>query len=335
MPISEYTDSNPLGVVLINTGTPDSPDPKDIKPYLTEFLSDKNIGAMPKFIWLPILHCFILPRRPKITSERYKLIWTKEGSPFILGSLAQCKKLEAALHSEGVCARVELGMRYGNPSIENAFYKLRNNGCKHIVCIPLYPQTAYCTTKTCIEKVREIAAKISDIQTSCVNGYTLREDYLTALAQSIKENWEYTPGSKLLFAFHSVPTIDIKHGDTYEQEVRECVARVVDKLGIPEEDWAIGFQSRFEDSRKWIGPNPKVFLAKWAYNKINRVAVVTPGFATDCLETLYDCDILQRASFTEACKDAGTTADFTYIPALNDCDSHIAVLAALVREKAL
>lgn len=322
------------GIILINTGTPRSPDPKDIKPYLIEFLSDRHIIRIPPLIWQPILRGIVVNARPKKTSKRYRVIWTEEGSPFMVTSRKQVDALSRELKARGMDVEVALGMRYGTPSIEEAFATLEDAGCHRVVAVPLFPQSTYSTTMTCAEKVRGVARDHPVItRVDIVEGYGDHPLYLSALADSIADAQVCRSGSKILFAFHSIPLADIRRGDTYQYQVEQCVSGVAAKLGLAKEDWAIGYHSRFEDSRRWLQPHPNACLDAWAAEGVGRVTVVAPGFATDCLETLFDCAIQQKARFEEACARQGVQADFVYLPALNDSAAHIALLATLVEER--
>ncbi len=322
------------GVLLINTGTPDSPNPEDIKVYLAEFLSDRNLIDVPPFIWNIILKAFILPKRPFVTSERYQSIWTPEGSPFMKYSFSLRDKLQTYLdhHKDNNISTylVEYASRYGNPSIEQVFSSLVAQGCTKITSIPLFPQTAFSTTRTCKERANDIAQRYPKIAHHCIEGYSDNPLYIKAMATIIKRNWNYEPGSKLLFTFHSVPTKHIARGDTYVTEIERSMHALAAMLDIPKDDWAITFHSRFEDSRKWVGPNIYTVLQVLAQEKTNRVAIVAPGFSADCLETLYDCNVVQRQFFENACSDEGMKAHFTYIPALNDNDILVELLANMI-----
>lgn len=316
----------------MNTGTPASPDPRDIKPYLTEFLADPRLISMPRFVWLPILHLFVVNARPQATSKRYEAIWTDEGSPFMVNSLRQAHRTQEVLAREGLDIPVRFAARYGQPSLESVVEELQAEGCTNILVIPLYPQTAYSTTKSCRDKVLATTKRFPKLTFTLVEGYADHPGYASAIAQSIKDNWSYQPGSKLLLSFHSIPLRDVRNGDTYAEQVRESVAAIMAEAEIPEEDWEISFHSRFEDSRRWLRPNPKKVLARWADEGVTRVAMVAPGFSTDCLETLLDCAIEQRDHFLDSTAKQGATAEFTYIPALNDRDDHIDLITSLVKE---
>ena len=318
---------NKIGFVLMNTGTPDSPEPHDIKPYLIEFLSDRNLIKVPPIIWQPVLRLFIARTRPKKTSPRYQQIWTPQGSPLIVESQAQCSMLNERFVNEGIPAVAAVGMRYGNPSTTAALAQLKAAGCRKIIAFPLFPQTAYCTVGSCKEKIGLALKSFPDLELlRTVEGYHENELYLAALADSIRDTWEYRPGSKILFSFHSIPLTDVEAGDTYVQQIKEDLQRLVNMMGIAEEDWAVAFHSRFEDSRAWVTPHPKTQLAKWAEEGATRVAMMTPGFSSDCLESLYDIKSVTCEYFKTLCTQHGRTADITYIPALNHREDHIDLL---------
>lgn len=320
-----------LGVLIMNTGTPDAPTPEAIRPYLEEFLSDPYIVDKPRWMWLPILHLFILPSRPKHTAEKYQRIWTPEGSPFMVVSRSQERKLQAELERRGhEDVKVVLAMRYGNPSIASGLEQLRDADCDHLLLLPLFPQHARVTTETCLVRAREVLDSMGwDPQVTTVGSYCHRPEYLQALAQSIREVWTYEPGNKLLFSFHSTLVADIDAGDPYRDQAQATSEAVANMLGIPKEDWNISWQCRF-DSRDWLQPTPESVLETWATKDVTNVAVVCPVFSADCIETLVDCGAEQKELFESASTLPG--ARYTYIPALNDSDGYVSVLADVVED---
>lgn len=213
--MSSDSEQRLCGVVLINSGTPASPNPEDVKPYLAEFLSDTHLISVPPLIWQRILHTFILPKRQYASAERYQQIWTEEGSPLLVTSRQQSHAVQTALdrkHPESFL--VKAGMRYGEPSLRTVLKQLEQAGCKHIVAIPLFPQTAHSTTKTCIDKLEELRASFPNLTFSYVEGYSTQELYLQAMTEQIASHWEHQPGSKLVYTFHSVPCKHLQQGDT-------------------------------------------------------------------------------------------------------------------------
>lgn len=321
-----------IGVLLINTGSPASPNPNDIKPYLLEFLSDRNLIKVPRVIWMPILKGIICRTRPQKTAPRYAHIWTPEGAPLLVHSYAQRDALNQRFAEDDLPFVAEVGMRYGSPSIDEAMTALEAHGCHQIIALPLFPQPTFSTVKTCKEKVLEVAHCHPNLTVDVIEGYAANPWYLDALAASIKEAWSHQPSSKLLLVFHSIPLSDIKAGDTYLEQIKQSVAGIVERLSIPNKDWAVAYHSRFEDSRAWVTPHPKTILAQWANEHVGRVAVITPGFASDCLESLYDVDVAEREYFTQLCQEQGKKADFTYIPALNSRPDHIEALYQVIMQ---
>lgn len=313
-----------IGVILINTGTPSSFDPQDIRRYLVEFLSDKNIVRAPHIIWLPILYGIIARTRPKETASRYEQIWTDKGTPLLVESQAQCDALNEKFASNNLSVRAAVGMRYGSPSIEDAYTSLKKEGCTSFIGFPLFPQTATCTVGTCKEKFQKVVPKQESF--GVIEGYANNPLYWKALAQSIADAWTWQPGSKILFSFHSVPINDVEAGDTYLDEATVSMRHVAKRLGLSNNDWTVAYHSRFEDSRDWAGPHPRAVLSSWAAKGVSRVALVTPGFAADCLESLYDIASVAKEHFEEECRRAGITPDVTYVPALNARNDHIDLL---------
>ena len=330
-----------LGVLMMNTGTPDAPTPEAIRPYLKQFLSDRNIIHAPRFVWYPVLNLCILPNRPKKTAPNYQAFWTKEGSPFLLTSLAQRDKLRVRLTElAGEPVAVELGMRYGNPSVASALDALFDAGVDHIVALPMYPQDTKACAGTCLEEfdrsleaalaVRSVAARPT---VDKIAYYWNAPGYLDALAQSVREAWSYEPGKKLVVSFHSVPLSYQASGDTYHESTKATALGLASKLGVAPEDLDITYQSRF-DSRKWLGPFLNPELRRLAGEGATDVAVVCPIFSVDCIETCVEVDKEARAEFISAAREAGVAVpNFTYVPALGAADSLIDVLANLVMAK--
>jgi ferrochelatase len=223
-------------------------------------------------------------------------------------------------------------MCYGNPTVKTALDSFVEHGCTRVLSLPLFPQTAYCTTLACTDRVDEAAKGYPELMVEHILDYGTDPLYLNAMEASIRGRWDHHIGSRLLFSFHSAPLINMRRGDTYDVQAMATCKAIAGRLGLHDDEWALGFHSRFDDSRKWLGPNPKKILARWAKEGVEDVAVVCPGFSVDCLETLVDCGIEQRAVFEEGVRAAGGKPRFTLIPALNDREDHIACLAHLVIE---
>lgn len=310
-----------VGVLLINLGTPDSPEPGAIRAYLREFLSDARVVEIPWFIWRPILRGIILPTRPRRSAHAYRQIWTEEGSPLAAISARQAKALDGAF---GPDVAVELAMRYGSPSIRGRIDALRARGCTRILLAPLYPQYCAATTATALDAAFAHLAKLRwqpAIRT--LPPYHDDPVYIGALAESVRAQLaglSFEPDA-LLASFHGVPERTIKLGDPYFSQCQETARLLGGALGRP---LLVCFQSRFGRA-KWLEPATDAELARLPSHGIKRVAVFAPGFAADCLETLEELAIRGRARFL-----AAGGSDFAYLSCLNDSVPSMAMLRALI-----
>ena len=331
-----------LGVLIMNTGTPDAPTEDAIRPYLREFLSDRNVVDMPSFVWKPILHCFILPHRPKRTAPIYQAFWTEAGSPFVLDSFKQRDKLQSRLTElAGQPVAVELGMRYGNPSIASGIEALLDAGVDRLVALPLYPQRTKACAGTCLEEFHKqlealcVQRGVKKPQVVCIAEYWNAPGYLDVLAESVRAALEDGDASacssgfpeKLVVSFHSIPMSAVRQGDTYPDATAATAARLGQLLGMDPHDVLLAYQSRF-DSRKWVGPFLPAVLDILAAQGVRDVAVVCPGFSVDCTETVHEVGRQSAQHFLDAA--GGADARFRYVPALGAADDLIDVLARLI-----
>ena len=322
------------GALIANTGTPASPMPDDIRSYLRQMLMDPRLVNYPHPMWRLILERCILPHRPDKTAPRYRSIWTPEGSPFMLDSLAQRGLLQEELISRGLDIPVELGMRYGTPSFDQAIKRLMSRGCNAILLLPLFPQRAKVTTCSCLDEFARVTSLLGLTKTKAVEQYCERDSYPKALAASIRETGTLNRETKLLFTFHSTLVKDIKAGDPYYDQCWDTARRTAAELALSDTDWTCSFHSRF-DSRKWVGPETNTVLTKWARMGVSDVAVISPSFASDCLETLVDISIEQKELFLSkraAIFPNETPGSFAYIPCLGCRADHISLLADVVQD---
>ena len=316
------------GVLLTNLGTPDAPTPSALRKYLAQFLSDPRVIETPRWIWWFILHGVILRVRPRRSAKAYREVWTEAGSPLLAISEKQCMAIRSELDKDpGSPVRVDLGMRYGNPSIRSALEKLRACNVRKLVVLPLYPQYSAATTASTFDAVADVLKTWRHIpQVRMITSYHDNPGYIDALAESIRSHWAQSgKPDKLLFSFHGLPESYVLAGDPYADECRATARLVARRLFLDEDHWALSFQSRF-GPRAWLQPYTDKLLQEWGGNGVGHVQVICPGFAADCLETLEEIKLQNRNFFLGA---GGKT--FSYIPALNDRPRHITALCDIIR----
>ncbi len=316
-----------IGVLLANLGTPDAPEPRAVRRYLREFLSDPRVIDAPRLLWWFLLNFLILPRRAAKSAALYKSVWTPEGSPLLAIGRRQAAALESALRVRlGGNLQVALGMRYGNPSLASALQALETRGCRRLLLLPLYPQYSASTTASTFDALFAALARRRDLpEVRLVKDYHDDDAYLRSVAASVREAWEGGgEPDRLLMSFHGLPRRYVEAGDPYEAQCRATARGVAAALGVPESRWAITFQSRF-GREEWIKPYTEETLRAWGASGVGSVDVVCPGFPADCLETLEEMAVQGRDCFLGA---GGKR--YRYLPALNDRADHIAALTALV-----
>jgi ferrochelatase len=313
-----------VGVLLINLGTPDAPTTSAVRRYLAEFLSDPRVVEQPRWFWLPILHGVILQLRPRRSAAAYRTVWTDEGSPLLVISKRIAGAIEDALEkSLGYPLPVALGMRYGNPSIDEALSALAERGATRIVVLPLYPQYSGSTTGSAFDGVAAALRRwrwVPDIR--FISSYHDDASYIAALAESVRAfRAEHGTGDRLLLSFHGIPERYFLAGDPYYCHCQKTGRMLAEALQLDDDHWALSFQSRV-GPEAWLRPYTEEVLDTWAREGVARVDVMAPGFAADCLETLEE--IADR--YGERFAAAGGT--LRYIPALNDAETHIEALSA-------
>lgn len=315
----------PVGIVLINLGTPDEPQASAIRRYLAEFLSDPRVIEIPQPLWQVILRLFILPLRPRKLAPRYQQIWLAEGAPLLVWSQAQAMGLQQYFQGKNLPAHVELGMRYGNPSIASALARLRARGCQRILVLPLYPQYAASTTATAFDKVAEYLGRLRDQpEVRTVKRYHIDPGYIGALSDKVGSYWqEYGKPERLLLSFHGLPRRCAELGDPYYRdcmETAQALRRALQAQSVPVH---VSFQSRF-GAEKWLEPYTEPLLREWAKQGVRRVDTLCPGFLADCLETLEEIQVECRDAFIQ---EGGE--QLRYIPCLNGDPAWINALALI------
>ena len=319
--------SDNVGVLLVNLGTPDEPDPAAVRRYLGEFLSDRRVVEIPQLVWQPILRGIVLTTRPKKSAHAYRQVWTERGSPLAFITRDQTAALQQRL---GGAVRVDYAMRYGNPAIRERLAALMQAGCERVLLAPLYPQYSGATTATVVDKAGD-ALKGMRWQPSLRVLPPYHDDplYISALASSIGaqlDALEFTP-EMLLLSFHGMPRRTLELGDPYHCQCRKTARLLEAGLGRPGLRIETSFQSRFGRA-KWLEPATDAVLAQEAANGTRRLVVAAPGFAADCLETLEELAIRGREQFTAAGGE-----HFRALDCLNASEPGMDMLEALVRRE--
>lgn len=316
------------GVVLLNLGTPDATDYWSMRRYLSEFLSDQRVIDYPAWLWQPLLQLVILSRRPKSKGKDYETIWNRalNESPLKTVTRSQAEKLAARLAERSPDLVVDWAMRYGNPSIKSVLDRLVAAGCRRLLLMALYPQYAAPTTATAYDKAFD-ALKAMRWQPAVrtLPSYHDHPRYVALLAESIREHLaglDWQP-DRVIFSYHGMPRRLLLAGDPYHCHCQKTTRLVQEALGWGPERLMVCFQSRF-GREEWLQPYLDETLERLPKEGVKRVAVISPAFVADCLETLEEIDVAGRESFLHAGGER-----FTYIPCLNDQDEHIAFLAEL------
>jgi len=335
------------GVLLVNLGSPESPSPKDVKTYLGEFLMDERVVDLPKLFRTILVKGIILNTRPKQSAKAYKKIWWKEGSPLIVLS----ERLKGKV-SEKVSIPVSLAMRYGSMSIKKGLQELVDQGVDDIFIIPLYPQFAMATTETILvlaEKLRD--EFFPNVSFTSLPAFYNHPDYIRVLSNSIAEgmqgkNWEH-----LLFSYHGVPerhiqksditkshckingeccvTVSKAHEFCYRHQCFETTRLVSEYLELKEGTFSTSFQSRLGVD-PWLQPYTDRTVANFAKNGTKRLAIATPAFVSDCLETLEEIGMEAAEDFEEKGGE-----HLQVLPCINDREEWVNVMSRWIDEWAL
>ncbi len=332
------------GVLLVNLGSPDSPNAKDVKPYLDQFLMDKYVIDVPFLLRAFLVRGIILRKRPEKSASAYKKIWWDEGSPLIVLSKRFYKKV-----AQRTDLPVSLAMRYGKPSIESGLQELNDKGVTEVFLLPLYPQHAMASTVTIFALAEELRQKhFPKMKFTKVPAFYNRKNYIEALAASIKRSLDGFDYDHLLFSYHGIPERHIRKTDVtrshckiddqccvtpspahefcYRHQCFETTKQVVELLGIPKDKYSQSFQSRLAGD-KWLEPYTDVEINKMPEKGIKNLAVVTPAFVADCLETLEEIAMEANHQFKEHGGE-----NFHAVPCLNDDDQWADAVAEWIRE---
>ncbi len=332
------------GILLVNLGSPDSPNPKDVKKYLGEFLMDERVIDVPLWARNILVKGIILNTRPKASAKAYAKIWWEEGSPLIVLS----ERLQEKVQKQ-VDYPIALAMRYGSMTIKKGLQELVNKGAEEVLIVPLYPQFAMATTETIVVLAEKIGKEFfPDIKITDFKAFYNRPDYIEVLSNSIAKHLKAKDYEHLLFSYHGVPERHIRKSDItkshckidgsccatpspahefcYRHQCLEVTRLVGEKLGLKEESFSTSFQSRLGFD-PWLRPYTDRTIERMGKNGIKKMAIVTPAFVSDCLETLEEIAMEGEEIFHEV-----GGKEFTTIPCLNDDADWVALLAKWINE---
>ena len=318
-------ENRPAGVLLANLGTPEAPERKPVARFLREFLSDPRVVDLPRYLWLPLLNLVIIPLRAGRSAAAYRQIWWPGGSPLLVLTERLGERLRGKLAPH---ARVEIGMRYGEPSIRRGLERLRAAGVEEVVILPMFPQFSGTTTASIYDAVDAALADLDWYpRRHPVDKYHEHPAWIEAIANSVRAyRAEHGVAEKLIFSLHGIPQRYVRQGDPYQQQCERGVRAVAEKLGLAAGEWLLTYQSRV-GREPWLQPYTDITLEELARSGVRQVQVICPGFAVDCLETLEEIALQNRERFEEA---GGEKLE--YIPALNDSDDHVQLYRRLVEE---
>ena len=302
-----------IGVLLINLGTPEGTDYISMWKYLREFLSDKRVIELPRFIWYPILYFIILIVRPKKSGKLYEKIWNKKVniSPLKYISKKMAEKIGKSFNKNKV--RIDYAMNYGSPSINNVMKNMFSDGCTKILVVPLYPQYSATTTASVVDKVNKTLQKMRWQPTiRFCPPYFDDKIYIEAIVKQIKQSMKKSKSQKILASFHGIPKKYFLKGDPYHCHCAKTVRLINERLGTSKVKVELSFQSRF-GPQEWLKPYMSEKFDEMISQGVKKIAMIAPGFSVDCLETLEEIKIQGKEEFLEKGGE-----EFEYIDCLND-----------------
>ncbi len=311
-----------LGILLANLGTPQAPTSQAVKAFLSQFLHDQRVVDMSRWLWCPLLHGIILPTRSPKVAKLYQSIWMDEGSPLMVYSRRQRDKL-----AELSQRPVELGMTYGEQSLLEGVRKLQQQGVEQIVVLPLYPQYSATTTAAVFDGLAKALRQLPVVpELHFIRDYHDHPLYIQALAKSVRASWQlHGQGDLLLCSYHGIPKRYAQNGDIYPEHCQKTTELLAQALGLPQDKVMMTYQSQF-GKEEWLQPYTDKTMEALPRQGIKKLDVICPAFSVDCLETLEEIAEQNQEIFLHSGGEA-----FHYVPCLNDSQSHIELMAALVK----
>lgn len=312
------------GILLANLGSPDAPTTKAVRRFLKDFLWDSRVVNLPRPLWWLILHFFVLPFRPNRSAKAYQKIWQDKGSPLSFLTRQLTEKVAAKLKAKNCI--IDYAIRYGEPSIAERLKNFRKEGITDLIVLPLYPQYSSTTTASIYDDlVKELNGWRHLPSIHFISDYHQDSGYIAAIADSIHQAWQERGRNTLLvMSFHGLPEQLTRWGDPYFYHCKKSAELIAEKLNLKDDQWLMVFQSRFGKA-EWLKPYCVDILKKLPGQGVKKIDVICPGFAVDCLETLEEIALANKAIFIEAGGE-----HYNYIPALNDSEFHVNALVNLL-----
>ncbi|MDW6003440.1 ferrochelatase [Vibrio mangrovi] len=313
------------GVLLVNLGTPAEATPSAVKAFLAEFLSDPRVIDLSPLFWRPLLHGIILPIRAPKVARLYQQIWMDGGSPLMVYSMRQRDKLKKRLNIP-----VELGMTYGQPSLQDGLQRLTEQQVESVIVLPLYPQYSGTTTAAVYDALGLALKSFAVVpELHMIRDYYQHPLYIKALAEQVRSSWEkHGQGDYLLCSYHGIPQRYANNGDIYPLHCVETTRLLATELALDEHRIGMAYQSRF-GKEEWLQPYTDKTLESLPQNGIRKLDVISPAFSVDCLETLEEIAQQGKETFLASGGEV-----YNFVACLNDSDAHISLLAELVKDSA-
>jgi ferrochelatase len=312
--------------LIVNTGTPQAPNAGAVWSFLRRFLSDRRVVSLPPLLWRPLLYGLVLPLRSPRSATKYREIWRPEGSPLLFHGSRLREALTRELGNVRAAIRVQQAFLYSPPFVATSMERLRLDGIRRLIVLPLFPQSSGSTTGAVYDQVSAALHSWQGLPAlRFIDAYFDSDGYIAALATSVREHWAlHGRGAHLLMSFHGIPQSFVTRGDRYDHECRQTAALLAAALDLNPQQWSLSYQSRFGANR-WLTPATDRTLAELPRRGERAVTVLCPGFAVDCLETLEEIALRGREIFLHAGGER-----FEYVNALNARTDHARALAQVV-----
>jgi protoporphyrin/coproporphyrin ferrochelatase len=328
-PDYDHNQTDKIGILLTNLGTPDAPTPGALRRYLKQFLSDPRVVEVPRLLWWLVLHGVILRFRPRRSAKAYATVFTDQGSPLLFNTQAQANAIRDQLQQDGrTDLVVEFAMRYGNPGFDTVLESMFKQGVRKLLVLPLYPQYSGSTSASTFDALAHNFMRrrwLPDLR--FISHYPDYAPFIAAAAAKIRQHWQqHGQADMLILSYHGIPKRYLTNGDPYHCECYKTSRLIAEQLGLSKAQYMTTFQSRF-GREEWLKPYTDETLKNLPAKGIKKVQIFCPGFSADCLETIEEIGEENKDYFLKA---GGERYD--YISALNAEPQHISALCQLIKD---